>query len=161
MTTFKKATKYRVTGGETQEYDLGLVLGYRKNKAGEDEEVTAVLIVAPAHQMNEGYLNDVLRKAREAQEASGRKAPPKLSVSQQIVKAAEHREDERALYAKHVIKGWRNVFDDEGKEPAFSEAECLTFLQQVLDDEMFDRLRAFCVNPDNFRATAAEVLAKN
>lgn len=159
MTTFSNLSRYSVTGASTRDYDIGVALGKRDGKY-----VTVVLKVRPANSMNPGYLNEVLRRARKEEEKTARRrrgAPvQQMSPDELMAKAKEAREDDRELYAQHVVHAWENVFGDDGSEPEFSPAECEKLLK-VLPDDIFDDLRAFCQDPNNFRASDAEVLAKN
>jgi len=83
----------------------------------------------------------------------------KNSVQQQkIVRAGKmnvamlqrNRDEDRLLYSKHVITGWRGVCDASGKEVPFSQESCHHFFQ-ALPDDIFDSVREFFGNPANFR----------
>lgn len=154
MTSFSNLTKYKVATDRVVPYDLGVVLGERDGKP-----VTAVLRVAPANELNTPLLNEVLRRGK-AKEGGGRKVSATPSTAQLLSLANESREEDRELYAKFVVKGWANVFDDTGKESPFTEGNCHDFLR-CLPDDIFDDLRRFCQSPDSFRISSAEALAKN
>lgn len=70
---------------------------------------------------------------------------------------------DKDLFSKYVITGWENVVDGEGKAVKFSQKSCANFLEK-LPDWIFDRLRTFCGNVNNFRpASTLEIkeTAKN
>jgi hypothetical protein len=101
------------------------------------------LDVAPATEANKPYLNGVLARSK--------KLARRLRGARMTVEVLqESREQDRELYPKHVVKGWRNVFDADGNEVPFCPEACAEFLQAIPND-MFDELRTFCGNADNFR----------
>lgn len=65
------------------------------------------------------------------------------------------------LYPEHVIRGWENVFDDEGKPVPYSVEECrkvLGIVQELAPDHLTE-FASWAQELDNFRA--AEAVAKN
>jgi hypothetical protein len=101
------------------------------------------LVVVPATEANTPFLNEMLsRSKRLARRLRGGR------VTAEVMQ--ESRDQDRELYSKHVVKGWRNVFDADGKEVPFCPEACAEFLQAIPND-MLDELRTYCGNADNFR----------
>ena len=116
---------------------------------------TPTLIVAPATDANKPYFNALLKRA-------GKSVRQIRSGSINAGMIDENREEERALYPKHVVKGWEDMLDGtSGKDVPFSKSECAEFLGQ-LPDWIFDDMRTFCGNPANFTELMdVETKAKN
>lgn len=55
------------------------------------------------------------------------------------------------LFIDMIVVGWGSVFDSKGKAVKFTKDNCRDFLTQLPVD-MFNNLRAFCLNVNNFRA---------
>lgn len=154
MTTFNNVAKYKVSVDARVRYDLGIVLGERDGKP-----VTAVLVVTMANDLNPDFLNEVLKATPG--DAKGRTLnPATATAAQKMVMIRSALEEDKKLFAKHVIKGWENVFDDTGREMPFSPEECLNFLN-FLPEHIFKELRIYCQIADNFIGVDAAVLAKN
>jgi hypothetical protein len=98
------------------------------------------LMVRPATDANKPLLNDALRRVN----ARPRRARAKMDAE----RLDKTRDEDRQLYSQHVVVGW-SVKDGEGKAVPFSKEECLDFLTQ-LPNWVFDDLRAFCGDPNNF-----------
>jgi hypothetical protein len=64
---------------------------------------------------------------------------------------AEHREHDKELYPANVIVGWTGVLDSGNKEVKFSTKEATELLEQ-LPDYLFDEMRGFANDPENFVA---------
>lgn len=119
------------------------------------------LFVRPTSQANKAYLNAVLRTGRRTLR---RMRGNKLSVEV----LDENRDQDRKLFPKYVITGWKDetVQDSEGNPVPFSKENCELFLR-ALPNDIFDELRTFCGEPDNFRedddlgASDVEELAGN
>lgn len=107
-----------------------------------DVEGQPFLNVRPAGEVNKPFFSEMVRRTKQAA-----KAVNAGSIGSELL--AQNRDADRMLYAKHVIVGWGNVVDAEGKAVQFSEANCAEFLQQ-LPDWLFDRLRQFCTSIENF-----------
>ncbi len=117
--------------------------------------LTPTLIVAPATEANKSYFNALLKRASKSARA----------IRAGTVNAGmldESREEDRALYSKHVIKGWEDMVDGKtGKVTDFSVTECEAFLAQ-LPNWLFDEIRQFCGNPASFTELMdIEVSSKN
>lgn len=127
MANFSHLKKLEVSGNKTVEFTIFQIEGEPS------------LHVVAASESNRGYFNELLRK--------GGKRQAKKKVDAATVKS--NREEDRVLYAKHIVKGWTGVNDANGKEVEFTEGECLGFLSS-LPDWLFDELRAFASDIQNF-----------
>lgn len=114
-------------------------------------EGTPVLEVLPATEDNKPYYNAVLTRSRSV--ARRAKASVNVALSKDL------RDSDRELFARHVVRGWKNVRDDKGQDVPFNQDSCLEFLQ-ALPDYMFDDLRDHCITHSNFKEDAAD-LTKN
>jgi hypothetical protein len=104
---------------------------------------TPTMIVRPANEANGAWQSGMLKLSgnrQRAQLASGR-------VSAEDAK--KDREDDRKLYPRYVVVGWRNVVDPRGNPVKFSAEACDRFLR-ALPNWIFDKLRIFCMRPENF-----------
>lgn len=99
--------------------------------------VSPVLIVCPAIMTNLKYTNAVLKSQ---QTKVGRK-----NTKVKAETMAEMTENDKLLYPKHIIKGWRDVTDADGKIVAFTYEDCVDFISQ-LPVHVFENLREFCTN---------------
>ena len=102
------------------------------------------LVVATALETNKNYYNAVLRKAKK----NLRRIRSGTVSAEQL---REQRDDDRVLFAKHVVKGWNNLVDSKHKPVPFSEKNALSFLKQ-LPDWIFDEVRSWCGDANNFLA---------
>ena len=68
----------------------------------------------------------------------------------------DNREMDRDLYAKHVVVGWRDMYKATGEEVVYSPEEAAN-LMRIMPAWMFDELRGFCGNPDNFNSGSGHV----
>jgi len=98
-----------------------------------------VLLVLPATEANIPMLREVLRKSRSQQRLD-------ITTPKSIDEGIER---DKELYARYVLQGWRNVFDDEGNEAPFNRENALKYLQ-AMPKWMFLRLREFASNSSNF-----------
>lgn len=129
MNKFAHLEKYEVKADRLIEYVI------------DDIEGEPVLIMSPATSENKPYYNKVLRKTA--------KNPMKALKRVNVGTVRENRDQDRVLYAQHVIKGWKRVVDGEGKEVPFSPENCAEYLQ-ALPDWIFDQVRNFAASPENF-----------
>lgn len=106
-----------------------------------DIEGNPTLIVSPATESNRKFFNAALKASRRAASRSRGKVTVKT--------LEKNREQDRILYPKFVVKGWRDVVDAEGNIPEFNEENCHAFLL-ALPDELFDDLRIFCGDYTSF-----------
>lgn len=108
-------------------------------------ESSPTLTVRTAGEMNTPYWRALLNDQISRPRSSGRRS------AQAVDKALKHGRDmDRKLYAKHVVVGWKSVFDSDGYVVPFSPEACAAFLD-ALPDFLFDTLRAFCTEPGNFQ----------
>jgi hypothetical protein len=101
-----------------------------------------VFIVRPATESNKPYFNAVLRR-------SGKNAKALSAGQLDSEMIDEGRRDDRELFPKYIVTGWRDVVDSSGELVPFSKEECASFLQQLPDEEFSD-LKQYCGNVRNF-----------
>lgn len=102
------------------------------------------LKMRPAGQSNAPYFNAMAK--RNAKSGQLRR----LAQGQVDVDSIDqNRKEDRELYPVHVIVGWTNVNDSEGKPVQFTAVTCREFLQ-ALPDWIFDEVRNFAAIPANF-----------
>lgn len=110
------------------------------------------LEVKQANDTNPAYYNGLLRYQRRFSRRRGQ------AITVQDV--AENREQDRLLFARHVVVKWGNVRDRAGADVPLSEEACREFLQAIPNIDM-DDLRDFAANPHAFAVTSDEELEKN
>ena len=98
--------------------------------------------IVSATEYNKAYFNDLLKLQRR-----NRRAIRTGNVSVDTIK--QNRHEDLSLYAKHIIKGWGNVQDSDGKTVVFSKEVCADFLK-ALPSWIFDDLRNFAADPLSF-----------
>lgn len=113
-------------------------------------ENTPTLTLAPANQVHKAYFNEVLRRNSQASRVK----------AQNVALLEKNREEDRELYAKYILKGWKNVKDRSGNDVAFSQENALAFLQAI-PDYIFDEIRIYAQATENFLSPSAETAAKN
>jgi hypothetical protein len=106
----------------------------------------------PATEANRPYHNALLkRNAKLAQRfRAGR-------ISREMLEKS--RDEDRELYAKFVVKGWRNVKDDNGADVPFTQEAAAEFFE-ALPNWLFDELRVWASSPGNFVDEDAESLGE-
>lgn len=112
------------------------------------------IILAPAHDSNETFRNERLRRQIERAErftkgprgrGAGKSTPE--SLARQL---EDDREVDRQLIARACARGWGKAPRDvNGDEPEFTPDNCYDFLK-ALPNYMFDPLRNYAVNIYNF-----------
>ena len=110
-----------------------------------------VLTLASATDANKPYYNAFLKRTRRTL-AKGNEVTAETM--------AHNRNDDRALYPEFVLKGWKNVIDDEGKEVPFSKESAAEFIQ-MLPDWLFDDMRNHAISPANFLTIDPQELSGN
>lgn len=130
MTDFSNVSKLALSPERTAKFPLYQLEG------------EPTLIVVSATDANKPYYNKLLQRSP----GSARKFRA-LGVSAGLIE--ENREADRELYAKYVLRGWERVQDVGGKDVAFSTQEGEQFLA-ALPSWLFDDLRTFCSDPNNF-----------
>lgn len=103
---------------------------------------TPVLIMVSAMQDNKPYVNAVLKSTSRQMRRLQRG-----NLTQDMLDA--EREQDRRLFPRHVIVGWRDVVDANGEDVPFSPADCEEFLR-ALPDYVVDEIKAFANTPANF-----------
>lgn len=115
-------------------------------------EPVPVLIMKPATEANKAYFNAVLRN-------SGNKVSSLRTGKITVKMSTEAREEDRGLYPKHIIVGWKNVPDINGEMADFTEENCAKFVA-ALPDWVFDDIRNYATKPANFVDTVIDIQAK-
>lgn len=144
MVDFGYLAELEVSLERTQEYPLSRIM-----VGG----LVPVLLLAPATDANKPYYQALLHRANKVARMSRTGG-----VSADVLE--ESRDEDRGLYPKYVVKGWRNVADASGKLVVFSVPNCEDFLR-ALPNWVFDDVRTFCGTPANFvDYVNVEVIAK-
>lgn len=137
--------------GKTAECTLSFQT--KQAKAGEDV-IWPTLTVRPATEATATFANEQLKMTKKTA-ALARAGAFNTGTFK------EARDNDRDLYARYVIVGWKGIYDKSGKEAKFSEDECRAFLR-ALPDYLFDQIRAFCTEPSNFSdQVSVEAIVKN
>lgn len=127
---FSHLRRHDVTQGRTSRLTLYEVEG------------EPTLIGKPATEANRPYFNAALRRFK------GRaRAMQAGAVSPAFI--AQNREEDRELYALHVLEGWEDVVDAQGQAVPFSREAAKAFLD-ALPDWLFDVVRQHFGNPATF-----------
>lgn len=100
------------------------------------------LELAQATEANKPYFNGLLRRSRK-------NMPRIKSGNIDVDLVLANRDNDRELYAKHVLRGWSGVRDTDGNEVPFSADNALEFLTQI-PNWLFDEIRDFASEPRNF-----------
>lgn len=130
MADFSHLSKLNPSSDRTAEYAFYQIEG------------EPVLYVLPAAESNRPFYNSMLRRAPKTQ-----RRLKGGGINEGLVREA--RDEDRELYAKFIVRGWKGVVDSEGKEVPFSFEACEQFLT-ALPNWLFDDLRAFCGELSNF-----------
>ena len=100
------------------------------------------LVLSSATEANKPYFNALLRKSKKNLRAIQSKAINVDTVT-------KNREEDKALYAKYIVKGWCGVKDASGNDVEFSEENASDFLYS-LPNWIFDEIRSFASDIQNF-----------
>lgn len=147
MANYDRIKKLLVADDQTAEYALPICLS-------DDPTKPVVLICIPAGTNNKALTNAGLKMAQAR--------PKKTRFDHDDLVVA--RGDNATLFPRFVIKGWRNVFDDDGRTAVpFSPDECEKLLRLVIqvDGNAFDDFCAWARELSNFRPDTTEAVAKN
>jgi hypothetical protein len=120
---------------------------------GEDPRKPLIVDCVPAGTTNKPLTNAVIKRSA----ARGKGA---TFTADTIEEGAEVVAD---LYPEHVVRGWKNAFDENGKEIPYSIEEgrkLLGLLAQEAPDKL-EEFAAWARDLDNFRQAQAEIVAKN
>lgn len=133
--------------------DCTLSFQTKPTKPGEAAEFPS-LKVRPATEANAAFANEQLKMTKKT-------AVLARAGAFNTATFKEARDNDRDLYARYVVVGWKGIYDSHGKEQKFNEDECRAFLR-ALPDHLFDQIRAFCTDPSNFSdQVAVEAIVKN
>lgn len=135
MSDFDFLNQLHVAGDDTSEmtlYQLRLPNGKHPT-----------LIGRFAGESNKSYTNAILKRGVKQQ-----KIIRTGNIDVEILKA--NRDHDRALFPAHVLVGWKDVCDKNGKDKKFSPEACADFITHLPDD-MFDEVRNHFGEPSNFR----------
>lgn len=143
MTDFSHLEKLDVAGEKTATYTLYQLAG------------EPTLLVSSATESNKPYFNALLRKSRRNVRAVQAKNINAGTIS-------ENRDEDRALYAEHIVKGWEGVKDSKNNTVEFNKENLKDFLE-ALPNWLFDEVRNFASRPENFIEDVIETedIAKN
>ncbi len=138
MTTdFSHLDQLQVTKENTAEYEMYEI------------DTAPVLIVRCIADNNEyqsairGKREEITRKLRKERKVKRARA----RVSDRIFELL--RGPDRATYPGTVVIGWKTNKDANGKEVKYSDEACTDFLK-ALPDWLFDGVRIFCLDANNF-----------
>lgn len=102
------------------------------------------LMVRPAHEINNGYMNAILKKGKRMLRSLRR---GKMSTAT----LKENREQDYTLFPRYIVEDWPTApVDANGNAVPFSKENCEAFLRAIPIEEFTD-LREFCGDLDNFR----------
>lgn len=140
MADFSFLNQYAVSGDSRARLTLfGITLA---------NGLSPTLIGRPCGQTNKGYFNALMRSSAKRSLTSGSRQSPAAM--------AEHRKVDRKFYPEFVITGWEDVVDAKSKEVPFSVDDCKGFIGH-LPDHVFDEVRAFFLDMNNFVEDAVSV----
>ena len=113
------------------------------------------LILRHAGESNAPFWNAQLKLANETTAKGGASA-----VRLTTAKIALVRSEWTELAARHVVAGWENVLED-GEPIACTPEAALRFLSELSTNapDMFDALRRFAADAENFRGLVADPAA--
>lgn len=138
MADFQHLSKLRVADDATAEFTFFRIVG------------EPTLTVRHAGDTNPDFLNAVLKKPKKL----ARQARRARQVTAQSIDQA--RLEDIQLFARVIVTGWSGVKDSEGNEVEFSRENLIDFLTAIPPD-MFNELRAFCLDIENFREEGEEM----
>lgn len=121
----------------------------------------AYLIVRPANEANKPYRSGLLALAGKRQRFVETAATGAVTFEN----AQQDREDDRKLYPTAVVVNWGGIVNTKNESVELTPDHVAVFLRE-LPNWIFDKLRVFCLRPENFVQAAelppnASVLAGN
>jgi hypothetical protein len=131
MTDFSHLDDLKVTADTTAEYKIHEIQG------------SPALILRSANEGNSGYTNGLLRLTGQGR--GQRRAKIKIDAKTMD----DMRTNDRELFPAHVIVGWTGVKDANHAPVKFCKGDCANFIN-ALPDWIFDGVRAFANDPENF-----------
>jgi len=133
------ATRYDTRGRKAK-----FVLPIRGAKDPETgKHLPAALILKHAGETNAGYNN--AQNKHNAKTGLGRKALHGRGNDIAL-------ERDLDLYPKHVIVGWENIPDTDWKAIPYTPEDCADFVQNGLQTWIFNEVRMFAIQAENFLA---------
>lgn len=140
MADFKHLAALRVEADATVDFTFFRIAG------------EPTLTVRPAGDTNPDFFNAALRANKKAQRAArGRRG--QTPTPESIERA---RQADITIFADTIVTGWSGVMDSDGNEVEFSRENLVQFLNAIPPD-MFNELRNFCLDIDNFRDAPEEM----
>lgn len=133
MTNFSHLAALEVSDESTTELTL-----YQITVNGK----TPVLIMRPATEANKPYFNALLKRSGKT-----RKQIQAGQMNANMI--SENRDEDKELYPRYVITGWRDVVDENGIDSKFGPDDCRDFID-ALPSWLFDDVRTHAGNPANF-----------
>jgi len=105
------------------------------------------LTVRPATDVNVPFFNAILSRDKSAE----REIAKGSDVTDEQMNAVRLKDID--LFVEFIVIDWENVLDSKGKKVKFTQDNCREFLLAIPVD-MFNQLRLFCLNINNFRNRA-------
>lgn len=109
-----------------------------------------VFHVLPATLDNQAFRNEVLVLSMAAKPDA-----PEAVTTESITKSEDRDID---VFARHVVRGWDNVYDDNGQPVPYSVESAIELLNIVRSE--FYKLRSFATDPRSFDPIDVEELTK-
>jgi len=110
----------------------------------------AEIQLKPATEQNRSYYNGMLK-------ASGKRARSMVKGRISTEDVEKNRREDRKLYPKHVIVGWKNFETEESRGKTWEDKEFIEFTPELaaelcekLPPHLFDRIRNFAATPEEF-----------
>lgn len=101
------------------------------------------LFLLPAAESNKPYWNETLRQI----EKRVRKGKGKIQINAE--KIARERAVDKTLLGRYCLVGWTGVKEADGTDVEWTKENGIDFLEK-LPGWLFDRVKAFCTDPENF-----------
>lgn len=111
-----------------------------------------VLKLAPATEANREYFRELLRLNKVNIRRANR------VIDDSIMR--DNLAKDRILYAQYIVVGWVGVKDGDGNLVTFSKENVAAFLQ-ALPDWVFNQIRSFASEPENFVEGDEEAMLGN
>ena len=114
-----------------------------------------ILYLRFAGEGNAPYTSAVLKIVNERKAAASRLTLSSIEAD---------RDEDIDLFAKDVITGWDHMVEDDGMPAGYSAAKAAEFLTALITKQpdgssgvdVFDKLRRFAKNPENYRGPIAK-----
>ena len=103
----------------------------------------AAVEIRPATESNPLYFSNMLKRA------SGRARRIARMDRVSAEDSAQNRHEDRELYPKFVLIGWRNIYDTAGAAVPFNTQNAHELCAK-LPDWIFDRIRMVAASPERF-----------